>query len=87
MPRFRLGEAKPGTPGDRTASEREGLKAVKVRGHERLKKGRTEQMAFRLTPDERRKIEDLADMLGLSFTDTLIKAVEHMTDAVKKGDE
>jgi len=83
MPRFNLGRAKPGTSEDRAASEREVLKAVRATGHERLRKGRTVQLNFRITPDERREFEDLADMLSLTFTETLLDAVRYRTEVLK----
>jgi len=52
-----------------------------------LRKTRNVQLNLRMRPEERREVEDLADALGLSFTDTLLDAVRFRMEALKADGE
>jgi hypothetical protein len=49
---------------------------AKVDGRTRRRKGRTEQMLFRVTPERRGQIERLAEAYGLTYVDLVEKAVD-----------
>ena len=83
MEKLNMSQVRPKVAHDRRDKAEERALAG-VDGRARRRRGRNVQMILRFTKEERQEIVNLADALGgLTFVDTVLKAVRHYSKTVK----
>ena len=83
MKKLNLANLKRGKPDDRRDAEKSAQKGIRRNPYERLKKGRSVQMAFRCTPEERKMIEAMADHFNMSFNDCILDCLHRRNKEIQ----
>lgn len=91
MPKISMTEAQPlAQRRNRAEAEHDAIDGLRPDGHARRRKGKTDQMFFRVTPEKKAQLHRLSELLSagqpesVSYTETMERALDAL-EAKMKG--